>query len=345
MWTHLKTWFPVAVGVLLAVALVVDVTADRDAPPDPVAEVDGQPIAWADLADLVAADLQRVETERQQILEKGLTALVQERLLEAEAARRGVSVEELAKTEIAEKTAAVTDADVDTWYAENQARVRQPKEQVAGQIRSYLSRQREQTARESLLRSLRERFDVVSHLDPHRVEIESGESPTKGPENAPVTVVEFSDFQCPYCARINPALAEVRERFGDKVRVEFRQFPLRQIHPQAQKAAEAALCAGDQDKFWQMHDALFESQQQLAQLDYKAKAAELGLDTARFSSCLDSEAKAEAVQADLEAGRKAGVSGTPALYVNGRPIQLQNGRPFADQIADVIDDELRRAGD
>jgi len=343
MWTHLKTWLPLAVGVVLAVALVLDVTADRDAPPDPVAEIDGHPIAWEDLASLVAADLQRLESERHQVLERGLDALLEDRLLEAEAARREISTEELVKAEILDKTPTVTEADVDTWYAENQARVRQPKEQVADQIRAYLSREREQTAREALLRSVRGRFEVVRHLEPLRIELERAEAPSKGPD-APVTLVEFSDFQCPYCARITPTLAEVRERYGDKVRVEFRHFPLHQLHPQAQKAAEAALCAGDQGKFWPMHDAMFASQGRLAEADLKAKAGELGLDGALFASCLDSGAMAERVQADLDAGRRAGVTGTPTLFINGRPVQLQNGRPFTDQLADVIDDELRRVG-
>lgn len=348
MWIRLKTWLPLAVGLVLAVFLVIDVTVGHDAgkagPPDPVAQVDGRSIAWEDLETRVAADLQRLDIERQRVLETGLDALLAERLLEAEAARRDVSVDDLLRSEVTEKTAAVTDAEIDAWYAENQARVRQPKEQVAEQIRGYLGQQRQQTARGELLASLRDRYEVVSHLVPFRVELETEGAPVKGPGGAPIKLVEFSDFQCPYCARINPALAEVRERYGDKLQVVFRQFPLRQIHPQAQKAAEAALCAGDQGKFWAMHDALFANQQQLGEASLKAKAGELGLDRARFETCLDSDAKAEAVQEDLEAGERAGVAGTPAIYINGRPVQLQSGRPFADQLAEVIDDELRRAG-
>lgn len=347
MWTRLKTWSPLALGLVLAVFLVIDVTVGSDAgkgEPDPVAQVDGRPIAWKDLQAQVAADLQRLEIERQRVLEAGLDALLAERLLEAEAARRKVSVDDLLRSEVTEKTAAVTEAEVDAWYTQNQVRIRQPKEQVAEQIRSFLSQQRQQTTRDEFLASLRERFDVVSHLAPFRIALETEGAPTKGPESAPVTLVEFSDFQCPYCAQINPTLQELQQRYGEKLQVVFRQFPLRQIHPEAQKAAEAALCAEDQGKFWPMHDALFSNQQQLAEDNLRAKAEELGLDMKRFERCLDSDAKAEAVQKDLEAGERAGVAGTPAIYVNGRPVQLQSGTPFADQLAEVIDDELRRAG-
>jgi protein-disulfide isomerase len=352
MWTHrktlpttsLKTWLPLAVGLALAASLVLDVTAGKDGPPDPVAEIDGRPVAWGELEQRVAGQLQQLEIQRHRLLETALDALVEERLLDAESARRGVSREELLGSEVSSKIRPVTDAEVDAWYAENQARVRRPKEEVAEQIRELLKRQREQTRRAELLASLRKRFEVVSHLEPFRLDLDPDGAPVQGPAGAPVTLVEFSDFQCPYCARINPTVSALRERYGDKLRVVFRQFPLRQLHPHAQKAAEAALCAGDQSEFWPMHDAIFASQQQMSVADMKAHADRLDLDTARFAACLDGEEKAEAVQKDLDAGRRAGVSGTPALFINGRPVQLVNGRPFVDQLAEVVDDELRRLG-
>jgi protein-disulfide isomerase len=344
MWTHLKTWLPLAIGLALAAFLALDATAGKDGPPDPVAEIDGRSVAWADLEQRVAPELQQIEIQRHRVLEAGLDALLEDRLLEAEAARRGVSRDELLEVEVNAGIEPVTDAEVDAWYAENQARLRRPKEQVAEQIRGYLKQQRAQTRRAKLMAALRDRFDVVSHLEPFRVELETDGAPIKGPADAPVTLIEFADFQCPYCSRINPTVSELRERYGDKLRVVFRQFPLRQLHPDAQKAAEAALCAGDQDEFWPMHDAIFASQRQMSVVDLKAHAERLELDMTRFAGCLDSGKKAKAVKADLEAGRRAGVSGTPALFVNGRPVQLVSGSPPVDQLAEVIDDELRRLG-
>ena len=162
--------------------------------------------------------------------------------------------------------------------------------------------------------------------------------PSKGPANAPITIVEFSDFQCPFCSRVNPTLAQVREKYGDKVRIVFRQFPL-SFHQQAQKAAEASLCAGDQGKFWELHDAMFADQQALGVDQLKTKAAGLGVNAEQFNQCLDSGKHAATVQADLKDGSAAGVSGTPAMFINGR--FLSGAQPL-NEITKVIDDELAR---
>jgi len=150
----------------------------------------------------------------------------------------------------------------------------------------------------------------------------------------------FTDFQCPYCARVRTTLDQVQERYGDKVRLVVRHFPLAQIHPQAQKAAEASLCANDQGKFWPLYDAMFTNPKALAVDALKAKATELGLDGAAFAGCLDGGKYAAAVQADMKDGMAAGVTGTPAMFVNGRFI---SGSVPLDQVTAVIDDELRRA--
>ena len=150
---------------------------------------------------------------------------------------------------------------------------------------------------------------------------------------------EFSDFECPYCAVLLPALDEVKRRYGDKVRLVFRHYPLTVIHPDAWKAAEAALCAGDQGHFWELHDLMFAEQGTLAVADLKTKAARLDLDAEAFNECLDSGRHYDAVAADLRAGDAVGVAGTPALFINGRFIG--GVAPFG-MLAEVIDDELRR---
>ena len=168
----------------------------------------------------------------------------------------------------------------------------------------------------------------------------AGSAPSRGNPKAPVTIVEFSDFQCPYCVRARPAVARVREVYGDKVRFAFRHFPL-DFHQQAEKAGEAAACAGEQGKFWEMHDLLWANSAKLQVPDLKAHAATLGLDAAAFGPCLDSGRYAHLVEGDLAAGQGYGVSGTPAFFVNGRP--LVGARPF-EAFAQVIDDELARQG-
>ncbi len=305
-----------------------------------LAVVNGKPITDADVREKSAAQFQQLdrdyEQNKYQLLQGQLEEMIQDRLLEAEAAAKGVTKEQL----LADiKPAVVTDAAVDAFYEENKARIPQPKEQVAPQIKQYLEQRGQFEAREKFFTDLKARYKVETKLEPLRTDV-AATGPAKGPANAPVTIVEFSDFQCPFCARLTPTLEQVKAKYGDKVRVVFRQYPL-PMHAQAQKAAEASLCANEQGKFWEMHDAMFKNQQQLAVENLKAKAAELGLNAETFNSCLDSGKYQSKVAEDQAAGTAAGVSGTPALFINGRFI---NGAVPLEQITEVIDDELHRKG-
>jgi protein-disulfide isomerase len=160
----------------------------------------------------------------------------------------------------------------------------------------------------------------------------------RGNREAAVTIVEFSEYQCPFCARVNPALAKVLETYGNKVRIVFKDFPLPN-HPQAPKAAEAAHCAAEQGKYWEMHDVMFANQRALEVPSLKRAAAGLGLDTARFDRCLDSGQFASKVAAGLAQGEKLGVNSTPTLYINGRPVI--GAQPY-EVFKAAIDEELKR---
>jgi protein-disulfide isomerase len=189
---------------------------------------------------------------------------------------------------------------------------------------------------------LRSDAKVVVHLtEPRivRVDVSTDGAPFLGPADAKVTIVEFSDFQCPFCQRVLPALSEVRSRYGDKVKLVFRDFPLDRLHPQARRAAEAARCARDQNKFWQYHDLLFAKAPQADPEQLKAYAEQLGLDVPAFERCLASGKHAAGVQKDLDEGIRLGVSGTPGFFVNGRPL---SGAQPVERFVRVIDDELRR---
>jgi len=316
-----------------------DTVAGADAPAaGVVAKVGDIEITEADLEASAAEQLMEVDRKRHQILEGALGSLIDEKLMEVEAEARGLTVDELAEQEIVSKVAPVTDGEVDVFYDAQKAQINQPKEQVAEQIRSYLARQRQQETGRAYLKTLKEKYEVTSYLDPLRVDVAAADSPGEGPVDALVTIVEFSDFQCPYCARVTPTLDRVREEYGDKVRVVFKQFPL-PSHGDAQKAAEASLCANDQGKFWEMHDSMFATQRALGVDQLKAKAVTLELDTEQFDACLDNGEQADQVAADLALGRQAGVNSTPSLFINGR--FLAGAVPF-ENMAAIIDDELRR---
>jgi protein-disulfide isomerase len=305
-----------------------------------LAVVNGKPITEAEIRQANADQFKAMDREYQQnvhqLIENSLNQLVQDRLLDAEAASRHITKEQL----LAEiKPAVVTDADVNAFYEQNKAQIPAPKEQVADKIKTYLEQQGQQKSRSEYFKTLQAKYKVDYKIEPVRIQV-AATGPAKGPANAPVTIVEFSDFQCPFCSRLIPSIQEVEKKYGDKVRLVFRQYPL-PMHPNAQKAAEASLCANDQGKFWQLHDAMFANQNALAVDQLKAKAAELGLNADKFNKCLDSGEKAATIQADQKAGQEVGVNGTPALFINGRFI---NGAVPIDQLTTVIDDELRRSG-
>ena len=194
-----------------------------------------------------------------------------------------------------------------------------------------------QAAQQAYLDKVKKELNVEVTLKPSRVEV-AAEGPAKGPSAAPVTIVEFSDFQCPFCSKAEETVTKVLKTYDGKVRVVFRDFPL-PFHPQAQKAAEAAHCAGDQGKYWEMHEKLFANQKALEPPALKGYAKDLGLDQGKFDRCLDSGDKAKVVDSNRKAGEKVGVTGTPAFFVNG--YQLSGAQPF-EEFKSIIDSELAR---
>ena len=177
-------------------------------------------------------------------------------------------------------------------------------------------------------------------LEPPRVVV-AAEGPARGAaEGAPVTIIEFSDFQCPYCRKVVPTIQQVLARYPDQVRFVYRHFPLGS-HGRARPAAEASMCADEQGKFWAFHDRLFQSPNALSDADLLRYAGELGLDQAAFTKCVEEGRFAAQVDRDLQAGREAGVTGTPAFFVNG--VLISGSKP-AEEFFELIDSELARAG-
>ena len=240
-----------AVGGILLITLLTGcsvpeaaVFADRGEEADEgvLAMVGDIAITQAEVEELMAAQLMKVQQERYNLIKQGVDRLAADRLLEAEANQRSISVEELLAMEVEAGVEVPTDEEIDAFYEERKARIRQPKEEVAEQIRDYLTQQRESEIHSQLVGQLKQEHGYRLMLEPIRLSVAAEGFPAKGPGDAPVTIVEFSDFECPYCSRVNPALAEVIDTYGEKVRLVFRQFPLN-IHANAQKAAEASLCA------------------------------------------------------------------------------------------------------
>jgi protein-disulfide isomerase len=275
-----------------------------------------------------------------EIRKRALEQMAAEQALETAAAQAGKEREALLSEEI-EKRTTVSDDEVKAFYEQNKARYGDRElAQLEESIRRQLQQQKRLKAVEEYLGGLRASAGFESLLEPPRFEI-PGEGHSRGPEDAPVTLVEFSDYQCPFCKNAEPIVAQVLERYPTQVRFVFRHFPLDNIHPQARAAAEAALCAGEQGKFWEYHEVLFQQAPKLGPGDLGRYATRLQLDRPAFDACLAEKRQAAKVEADVAAGEKIGVSGTPAFYANGLPITNARG---LEQFAAVIDEELERLG-
>lgn len=318
------------------------------AAPREVATFDGASITDEDLRKAAATDLDNLAIQidemnanvarvEHQILETNLLHLLADKMFEAEAKKQGISKEAYLEKELQGKVKEPSLQDVTAFYEANKQRFSQPLDKVADQIQQYLRNESRNKAMGDLADRLKPDYSAKMLLPPLRASVKTEGSPSRGPKGAPVTVVEFSDFQCPYCSQLAKTIHEVSAKYGDQVRLVYRQFPLSQIHPFAEKAAEAALCAADQDRFWDLHDLMFESQNSLKEEDLKAKGAQLKLDTAAFNDCLDSGKYAKRVRQDQREGYSLGVSTTPSFFINGR--YFTGALPLED-ISKTIDEEI-----
>ena len=343
------SWHWLGYGVLVTLLVVTIVRSPSsgaaNADESTVAVIDGVEISRAELMEAAAGQLDAVELERLQclsanqkkshdVLQGTLEGLVRDHLTKSAADEAGKEQRVWVEEERFRLQTEIEQSRIDELIRSNQRLARQPREQIEPRVREYL-------ANEDLMKNLKEKSEISIKLEPYRVEVDAV-GPSKGAgDSAPVTIVEFSDFECPYCKQVNPSLEKAVAEYGDKVRLVFRQFPLTNIHPKAVKAAEASLCAEDQGKFWEVHDAMFEDQKNLDVDNLKTIAANLELDVEAFNECLDSGRYNDQVAADLRAGASIGVSGTPAMFVNGRPM---SGAVSFEMLAEVIDDELERTG-
>jgi protein-disulfide isomerase len=310
---------------------------------DVVAEVDGVPITGDEVTKSLGTSLSRLEQQIYDMKRQRLDAIIGDRLIAAEAARRGVSAAELVEREVTAKVSPVTDADVEMFYETNKARLNAALPELRDRIRAYLQNQKTAAARDAFVGTLRSRANVVVRLEAPpavRARIVTDGAPVLGAAAAPVTIVEFSDFYCPYCRQVVPVLTQVRARYGDKVRLIYKNLPLENLHPGATRAAEAAQCAHEQGKFWEFHDRLFTEPPAPADGTFTTWARELGLDTTRFAECLQSGRTKPAVQKDVEEALALGANFTPAFFVNGR---LLSGAQPLEAFVRLIDEELKRS--
>jgi protein-disulfide isomerase len=304
----------------------------------PVAEVNGESITWAELDEKAAGPLARVRQEEYEVRSRVLDGLIAQRLLEAAAQERGTTSDELLRQEIERRTQEPSPEQIESVYARAHDRFEgQSRSEALGQIEEALRDRAERQSRLRFLQELREDADVTVRLDAPRVAVDVPPgAPATGSPDAPITIVEFTDYQCPYCHRAQSTIERILDEYEGEVRLVHLDYPLG-FHSGAIPAARAARCAGEQGRFWDYHRNLMTHKGALDDADLAGRAASLKLDAGAFGRCLASDRHDAAIHAELELGSGAGVTGTPAYFINGR--MVSGARPFSD-FADIIDAEL-----
>jgi protein-disulfide isomerase len=295
-----------------------------------VAKLNGTDIKSSELETWIKEDLYKREigdkpaSEVYEVRAQAIESLVDDRLLD-EAAKKAGKTSDVYLADQIKALGPVTDDEVKGFFDENRGRLppEATLEAFAARIRSHLESQRPEKVRAEL----RKGAQIAVLMQPPRLNVEAT-GPSKGPADAPVVLIEFSDYQCPFCKRAEPTVLEILQKYPTQVRLVYRHMPLDGLHPRARAAAIAAVCAENQGKFWEYHDLLFANQQALSDADLEKYATQVGLDPAAFKTCRQDPASETRVNTDATAARAAGLTGTPAFFVNG--ILVSGARPVED---------------
>src|SRR5207253_10991723 len=320
----------------LAIGAVLGFGWAARAADETVATVGDKKITRAQLEDEVRAKLIEIENQRYDALREGLDGMIAQELLKREAAARGTTAEALTAEEIDQKTPEPSDQDIQKVYDENKSQLGgQTLEQVKPRIVQYLKGQKQEERHSAYIEELKKKYPTTVSLKPPVVDVATAGRPERGGKNATVTIIEFSDYQCPFCKKAEDVVDQGMKNYGDKVKLVYRNYPL-PFHPNARPASEAAACANAQGKFWEYHSKLFHGDG-LEPEKLKTYADQVGLDRKKFDECLDKKPFKTEIDKDMKDGEKAGVTGTPAFFINGR--MLSGAQPF-EKFKEVIDDEL-----
>ena len=303
----------------------------------PIAVVAGHPIYEQDLMSVAGSGLLDLRKQEYKLKSDALNQLIRKKLVEVEAKKRNLSSDELLKREVDSKISDPSDEEAKGYYLAVKSQDTLPFEQIKSQVKQLLRSAEVEQARQKYADSLRDKAEVSILLQPPVVQVDYDPARVKGDSDAPVTIVEFADFQCPFCSRAQPVLKDVLAKYKGKVKLAYRDFPLSQIHEHAAMAAEASRCALAQGKYWEMHDAMFADQSKLEEAVLVTTAAGLGMDQNSFKSCLTSTKYEAAVQQDFQSGSQAGVNATPTFFING---ELLSGVQSVADFTKIIDRQL-----
>lgn len=316
-------------------------TSASPASAETVAEFGDSRITAQELDELAAGQLLRLRQQMYQTQRQVLETEIYQRLLEEVAAAEDLAAAEYERRELEGAVTPPTEQQIEQVMNQYRSRLATEDDKAREQVVNYLAQQAQQAAQADLRKRLFEAAGVRITLEPPRLEpTVEAYNPTRGPADAPVTLVEYTDFQCPYCDQVQDTVERIMTVYEGQVRHVFKNLPL-PMHGQADLAAEAGLCAVDQGQFWKLHDWMFANKNSLSRDAIVAAAGELGLSTDELVACLDNQTHAPHVQQDMREARSFGITGTPGFLVNGRLVT--GAQPF-EAFAQIVDEELRKAG-
>lgn len=327
----------------IALCLVaLSATPGSDTPPTPetvIAVVDGRKITFGEFEQKRADNLFQARDTFYHEERKVLDSYIEDYLLREEAQKEGITVDQLLERRVKSMLPKDPSEEALRVYYEG-VNSPEPFEALRDKILEHIRQIRFDKAKAAYIQTLRSKANVVISLPPPRANITlDNNTPVLGAQNAPVIFVEFADYECPYCQQVAPAIAKLETEYQGRVAFAFKDTPL-PMHPHAEKAAEAARCAGAQGKFWDFHDQLFASKK-LEISDLKEDAKKLNLNVAAFDQCLDSGLQAGAVKAQVNEANDLGITGTPSFFINGR---YMSGAASYELLRDAIEQELATAG-
>ena len=317
----------------------------KDAPkPGVAAKVNGEEITDEQLVGDAQLELMQIKKQEYDLKINQLNKMVTERVLGAEAKKEGLaSSDEYIQKKVLKGDIKISDADFKKFVKEKNIPESNINDQVKERIYSYMKEQKREELVQAAVAKLTKNTPVEVYFKKPKsnIQVDIAGAPVTGGDNAKVTMVEFSDFQCPFCGRAAKTVSEVKKKYGNKIKIAFKQFPL-PMHKDAMPAAEASMCVNEQghDKFWKFHDIAFAAQDKLDTENLVKHAKASGADEKKFKECFEAHKYADLVKKDMAYGEKLGVRSTPTFFING---QLLSGALPIEQFSEVIDEELATA--
>ena len=329
----------------LACVLLTCLAAAQDKAPSPtgppLAVIDGQAIYEDQLPGREVTQLQRMMAQVYGVKLRALHETLDQKLIDAAAKKKGVSEEDLYKSEVLSKVPEPTDDQVKASYQSRQDLKNSSFDEVKDRVRRDLKNEAIQQQRSAFIQGLWQSAvndgELSILLAPPRIEITPDGSRMRGDPKAPISIVEFSDFSCPFCLKAEASISAVMAQYPGQVKLSYRDFPLRELHPNAERAAEAARCAGEQDKFWEYHDQLFANQKRQDPEGLMDDARALKLDEPKFAACLSSGRYKQQIDQDVQMGSRAGIEATPGFYINDTFV---NGAQPPEVYEHIVDQKL-----